>query len=81
VNAITFGRREGANASFEGRSSAVIHNIAREGATMNQHDNKQPKKLSLSRETVRILSNPEGSPTKKEITTPFCTDGGPRCEG
>ena len=48
---------------------------------MNQHDNKQPKKLSLSRETVRILSNPEASTAKKELTSPFCTEGGPRCEG
>ncbi|WP_164018462.1 hypothetical protein [Pyxidicoccus trucidator] len=47
---------------------------------MNPHDNKQPKKLSLSRETVRILSNVEASPAKKEATTPVCTEYGPRCE-
>jgi hypothetical protein len=47
---------------------------------MNKHDNKQPKKLSLSRETVRILSNQETSPAQKEITSPFCTEIGPNCE-
>lgn len=48
---------------------------------MNKHDNKQPKKLSLSRETVRILSNQESAPGKPhEATSPICTDGGPRCE-
>ncbi|MBZ4420610.1 hypothetical protein [Myxococcus sp. RHSTA-1-4] len=48
---------------------------------MNKQENKQPKKLSLSRETVRILSNPETVPGKQhEITTPICTEGGPRCD-
>ncbi|MFP2906028.1 hypothetical protein ACLESD_13405 [Pyxidicoccus sp. 3LFB2] len=49
---------------------------------MNKPDNKQPKKLSLSRETVRILSNQESAPGKqREMTSPFCTDSGMTCEG
>ncbi|MFP2906598.1 hypothetical protein ACLESD_16340 [Pyxidicoccus sp. 3LFB2] len=47
---------------------------------MNKHDTKQPKKLSLSRETVRILSNVESTPAKNEDTSPRCTDAGPRCD-
>lgn len=47
---------------------------------MNKHDKKQPKKLSLSRETVRILSNVEGTPVKQEMTTPFCTESGTTCD-
>ncbi|WP_395815337.1 hypothetical protein [Archangium minus] len=51
---------------------------------MNKTDNKQPKKLSLSRETVRILSNQESAPgpgKQREMTSPFCTDSGLTCEG
>ncbi|XXF79657.1 hypothetical protein P2318_07835 [Myxococcaceae bacterium GXIMD 01537] len=49
---------------------------------MNSQDNKQPsKKLSLNRETVRVLSNQTaGSADRRPITTPFCTEGGPRCD-
>lgn len=47
---------------------------------MNKHDdNKQPKKLSLSRETVRNLSNQDGTAKQQEATTPICTEYGPRC--
>ncbi|MFP2927865.1 hypothetical protein ACLESO_22245 [Pyxidicoccus sp. 3LG] len=47
---------------------------------MNKHDSKQPKKLSLSRETVRILSSADAGAVKVDRTTPICTEGGPRCE-
>jgi hypothetical protein len=59
---------------------AVIRHHIREGNVMNKTDNKQPKKLSLSRETVRILSNVEGTTAKPEDTSPRCTEYGPRCE-
>ncbi|WP_158620516.1 MULTISPECIES: hypothetical protein [Corallococcus] len=48
---------------------------------MDKQDTQKPKKLSLKRETVRLLSNP-GAELKahKELTSPFCTEGGPKCD-
>jgi hypothetical protein len=46
-----------------------------------QQDSQQPKKLSLKRETVRLLSGPEAVKGELQpLTTPKCTDAGPRCE-
>ncbi|MCY1033415.1 hypothetical protein OV207_18320 [Corallococcus sp. BB11-1] len=48
---------------------------------MDKQDTQKPKKLSLKRETVRLLSNPGGeSKERKELTTPRCTEFGPNCD-
>ncbi|GMU03896.1 hypothetical protein ASNO1_01480 [Corallococcus caeni] len=48
---------------------------------MEKQDTQKPRKLSLKRETVRLLSG-AGAEQKdrKEITTPRCTEFGPNCE-
>ncbi|MBN8228491.1 hypothetical protein JYK02_13350 [Corallococcus macrosporus] len=47
---------------------------------MDKQDMQKPKKLSLKRETVRLLSNSDAEmPGRKDLTSPFCTEG-PRCE-
>jgi hypothetical protein len=58
-----------------------VLNNAWEGDVMNKTENKQSRKLNLSRETLRILSHQElGEAMRRGGTTPICTEGGPRCE-
>ncbi|NOK32846.1 hypothetical protein HMI49_06505 [Corallococcus exercitus] len=48
---------------------------------MDKQDMQKPKKLSLKRETVRLLSKPDGELNgRKELTSPYCTEGGPKCD-
>ncbi|WP_158625032.1 hypothetical protein [Corallococcus terminator] len=48
---------------------------------MDKQDTQKSKKLSLKRETVRLLSNPGGElKALKEATSPNCTEFGPRCD-
>ncbi|NBD08173.1 MULTISPECIES: hypothetical protein [Corallococcus] len=48
---------------------------------MDKQDTQKPKKLSLKRETVRLLSGAGGElRERKELTTPLCTDRGSKCE-
>jgi hypothetical protein len=48
---------------------------------MDKQEPQKSKKLSLKRETVRLLARPEGaSPEHQPLTTPRCTDSGPKCD-
>lgn len=55
--------------------------FATKGDVMDKQTPQKPQKLSLKRETVRLLSNPGGeSNPRKELTSPICTDYGPKCD-
>ncbi|WP_158619970.1 hypothetical protein [Corallococcus sicarius] len=48
---------------------------------MDKQDNQKPKKLSLKRETVRLLSGAGTEQTdRKERTSPICTEYGTKCD-
>ncbi|NBD08172.1 MULTISPECIES: hypothetical protein [Corallococcus] len=47
---------------------------------MDKQDTQKPKKLNLKRETVRLLSGGAEPQQRKDLTTPFCTESGPKCD-
>ncbi|WP_223643414.1 hypothetical protein [Corallococcus sp. EGB] len=48
---------------------------------MDKQDMQKPKKLSLKRETVRLLSGAGAEQQeRKELTSPLCTERGPKCD-
>ena len=48
---------------------------------MDKQDTQKPKKLSLKRETVRLLSGASAEQqARKELTSPICTDYGTKCD-
>ncbi|GMU01226.1 hypothetical protein KH5H1_53460 [Corallococcus caeni] len=48
---------------------------------MDKQDMQKPKKLSLKRETVRLLSGASAEQKdRKELTSPVCTEYGTKCD-